>query len=399
MSDHVLTLNAGSSSIKFSLFDAGGKELAMRAVGEVEGLGGGSFARIRVKSAAGEKLLERALEPAEAKSHKAALVVILAFINQTFPEARVAAVGHRVVHGGPDHDKAALIDDKALAGLAALEPLAPLHQPHNLAGIYAARAAFPDAPQVACFDTAFHRGHTFENDAYGLPSALYDEGVRRYGFHGISFDYVARRFAAIAPQAAAGRVVVAHLGNGASLCAIRAGKSVATTMGFSTLDGVSMGTRPGQLDPGVLLYLIERRGYDAKRLTDLLYKQSGFKGMSGISNDMRDLEASSDPRAARAISYFTHRVRYEIAGLASTLGGLDALVFTAGIGEHSLRVRSEVMNGLSFLGIIGDEARNGQNATCISADNPRAGIYRPDQRRAKDRRTSARVFARRLSAR
>ena len=347
----------------------------MQATGEVEGLGGGSYAGIKAKRANGERLLDRALTAAEAASHQAALVVILGFVTEHFPQARIAAVGHRVVHGGPDYDRPVLIDDAVLAKLASFAPLAPLHQPHNLAGIRAARAAFPEAPQVACFDTAFHRGHTFENDAYALPRAFYDEGLRRYGFHGLSYDYVSRKFATMAPEAAAGRVVVAHLGNGASMCAIRGGKSVATTMGFSTLDGVPMGTRPGQLDPGLLLYLLDSRGYDSKKLSDLLYKQSGLKGLSTLSNDMRDLEASADPRAADAIKYFVHRIRYDIAGLASTLGGLDALVFTGGIGEHSARVRGEVMKGLAFLGIVADETRNAAHASKISADDSRAPAF------------------------
>jgi len=257
----------------------------------------------------------------------------------------------------------------------ALEAWAPLHQPHNVAGIRAARAAFPQAPQVACFDTAFHHGHAFENDAYGLPRSLYDQGVRRYGFHGLSYDYVSRRFATLEPELAKGRVIAAHLGNGASLCAMRSGRSVASTMGFSTLDGVPMGTRPGQLDPGVILYLIEAKGYDCKALTDLLYKQSGLKGLSGVSNDMRDLEASNDPRAAQAISYFAHRVRYEIGGLAATLGGLDALVFCGGVGEHSTRARASVMDGLAWLGVVSDAGRNAASAPRISADGSRVGVF------------------------
>ncbi|MGO9740825.1 MAG: acetate/propionate family kinase [Roseiarcus sp.] len=373
MSDHVLTLNAGSSSIKFALFDGGG--LVLRAAGEVEGLGGGDHARLSARAADRAPLVDRALTASETASHEAALAVVLGFLGEAFPAARIAAVGHRVVHGGAEYDRPARIDDAALARLASFEPLAPLHQPHNVSGIRAARAAFPDAPQIACFDTAFHRGHAFENDVYALPRAFYEEGVRRYGFHGLSFDYVARRLAALAPDAAKGRVVAAHLGNGASLCAMRAGKSVATTLGFSTLDGVPMGTRPGQLDPGVLLYLMEARGYDAAKLSDLLHKHCGLAGLSGISNDLRDLEASDDPRAAQAISYFTHRIRYEIAGLATTIGGLDALVFCGGIGEHSARVRLEAMRGLAFLGVVPDEALNAAHAPRVSAEGSPVAVY------------------------
>ena len=374
-SHHVLTLNAGSSSIKFSLVDVSGDNLVMRALGEAEGLGGGSYGRLKARDADGAKLIDRELKSAEAASHDTALASILALLRETFPAVRVGAVGHRVVHGGPEFDRPALIDDATLIKLTGFEPLAPLHQPHNLAGIRAARIAFPEAPQVACFDTAFHRGHDFVNEAYALPRALYDAGVRRYGFHGLSYEYVSRRFAVIEPELAGGRVIVAHLGSGASMCAMQAGKSVATTMGFSTLDGVPMGTRPGQFDPGIVLYLFETHGYDVKKLTELLYKQSGLKGLSGVSNDMRDLEASADPHAAEAIAYFIHRLRYEIAGLASTLGGLDALVFCGGIGEHSARVRSEVMAGLGFLGLAGDPARNAANATRISADGARTPAF------------------------
>lgn len=374
MADEILTLNAGSSSVKFSLVEARGAELAMHAVGEVDGLGG-ARARLKARSVTGVELIDRALAGDEARDHEGALRCLLGFLNGAFPQARIEAVGHRVVHGGPDFDRPALIDDCVLEKLAALESWAPLHQPHNVAGIRAARAAFPEAPQVACFDTAFHHGHTFENDAYGLPRALYDEGLRRYGFHGLSYDYVSRRLAALEPEVAKGRVIVAHLGNGASLCAMREGRSVASTMGFSTLDGLPMGTRPGQIDPGVLLYLMNAKGYDAKALSDLLYKDSGLKGLSGLSNDMRDLEASADPRAAQAISYFAHRVRYEIGGLTSLLGGLDALVFCGGIGEHSAPARALVMQGLAWLGVVGDAGRNAANAHRISADGARPPVF------------------------
>jgi acetate kinase len=374
MADEILTLNAGSSSVKFSLVETRGSGLAMHAVGEIDGLGG-ARAHFKAKSAEGVVLVDRTLSSEEARGHEGALNCLLGFLDDAFPQTRIAAVGHRVVHGGPEFDRPALIDDAVLAKLAALDSWAPLHQPHNIAGIRAARAAFPKAPQVACFDTAFHRGQTFENDAYGLPRALYDEGVRRYGFHGISYDYVSRRLAMEEPEIATGRVIVAHLGNGASLCAIRAGRSIASTMGFSTLDGVPMGTRSGQIDPGVLLYLLQAKGYDANSLSDLLYKDSGLKGLSGISNDMRDLEGSSDPNAARAISYFAHRVRYEIGGLTSALGGLDALVFCGGIGEHSAHLRGLVMQGLGWLGIVGDDERNAASAHKISADGSGVPVF------------------------
>ena len=359
MSDFVLTLNAGSSSIKFSLAQAEAGGAVIRAAGEVEGLGGQ-----RLKFSGRAPL---PLSAGQARDHEAALHVCLELIEREFPGARIRAIGHRVVHGGPRFDRPVAIDDAILAELARLAPWAPLHQPHNVAGIRAARAAFPEAPQIACFDTAFHRGHDFVNDAYGLPRALYDAGVRRYGFHGLSYEYIAARLAEIAPDIAAGRVIVAHLGNGASLCAMRGGRSVASTMGFSTLDGLAMGTRPGQLDPGVILYLLQSQGHDANSLTELLYKQSGLKGISTISNDMRELEASSDPRAAEAIAYFAHRVRYEIGGLTATLGGLDALAFSGGIGEHSSTLRAAVVEGLGWLGLRLDEAANAAHGSRIDA--------------------------------
>ena len=374
MTDHILTLNAGSSSIKFSLLDASGAALALRASGEIDGLGG-ARAHFKAKSADGARLADAAFADGEAHDYDAGLRRLLAFLSERFPDARIPAVGHRVVHGGAHFDRPIRIDDTALAALVELEPLAPLHQPHNLAGVRAARAAFPAAMQVACFDTAFHRGHAFVNDVYALPRKLYDEGLRRYGFHGISYDYVSRRFATIEPALAKGRLVVAHLGNGASACAIREGRSVACTMGFSTIDGLPMGTRPGQLDPGALLYLIEARGYDIKALNELLYKQSGLKGLSGISNDLRDLEASAEPHAREAIDFLAHRIRYEVAGLAACLGGLDALIFTAGVGEHSALVRGLVMDGLGFLGVNGDPALNADHAPRISADGSPVGVF------------------------
>ena len=370
---HVLTLNAGSSSIKFSLAAREGEAVAIRAAGEIEGLGGKP--KLKVRLAGEARFATSDLGPREAHDHEAATATILGWLHREFPSAEVAAVGHRVVHGGPRFDRPALIDDAMLAALVELEPWAPLHQPHNVAGIRAARAAFPGAPQIACFDTAFHRGQTFEADAYALPREFYDDGVRRYGFHGLSYEFVAERLAKIAPELAKGRVIIAHLGNGASACALKAGKSVASTMGFSTLDGLPMGTRPGQIDPGVLLYLMRARGFDTEGLTELLYKQSGLKGLSGLTNDMRELEASHDPRANEAIGYFTHRLRQEIGGLAATLGGLDALVFCGGIGENSARVRAQTLRGMEWLGLVIDEANNHANAIMVSAKESRVAIY------------------------
>jgi acetate kinase len=372
MSDHILTINAGSSSLKFALFTAEG--LSCAAIGQIEGLG--TDPAMKVKDGAGETIFADPLDGESfVRDHADGLKTILAFLGARFPTATVTAVGHRVVHGGLEHDKPVLLDAAMIGKLAALNPLAPLHQPHNLSGVQAALAAFPGTPQVACFDTAFHRAHPFVNDAFAIPRALYDEGVRRYGFHGLSYEYVTGKLAGIAPHHAAGRVVVCHLGSGASMCAIRAGLSVASTMGFSALDGLPMGTRPGQLDPGVLLYLMDRKGMDAKAISNLLYRESGLKGLSGISNDMRDLEASKDPRAKEAIDYFVFRIRREIGGMAAVLEGLDAIVFCGGIGENSASLREYVLEAMEWLGVELDPTRNRGKAEVISSDRSRVRVF------------------------
>jgi acetate kinase len=373
MTQHILTLNAGSSSSKFSLFGVNDGAMTMLAIGQVEGLG--TRPRFTARDGAGQKLVDRELSTAEAPDHTGALAQILAFFGQHFPQARIVAVGHRVVHGGLAHVRPVLLDEPMLAALAKLEPLAPLHQPHNLAGVRAAQAAFPAVPQVACFDTAFHRAQPFVNDAFAIPRALYDEGVRRYGFHGLSYEYISRRLREVAPLHAAGRVIVAHLGSGASMCAMRDGLSVASTMGFSPLDGLPMGTRPGQLDPGVLLYLLDEKKLDGKAIADLLYKQSGLKGLSCVSNDMRDLEASSDPRAKQAIDYFVFRARREIGGMAAVLEGLDAIVFCGGIGENARGVRENILEGMEWLGVELDPSRNRANEMVISSDRSRVRVF------------------------
>jgi acetate kinase len=279
------------------------------------------------------------------------------------------------VHGGLDFAAPIVVTDDAMARLTTLVPLAPLHQPHNLSGIAAAQAAFPGVAQVACFDTAFHRAHPFVNDAFALPRSLYEQGVRRYGFHGLSYEYITGKLAEVAPFHAKGRVVICHLGSGASMCAIRNGHSVASTMGFSALDGLPMGTRPGQLDPGVLLYLMDQMGMQPKAISDLLYKESGLKGLSGISNDMRDLEASDDPKARQAIDYFVFRVRREIGGMAAVLEGLDAIVFCGGIGENSRTIREAVLRSMEWIGIELDPQRNHANAEIISSDRSAVRVF------------------------
>ncbi|GMG80831.1 acetate kinase [Paralimibaculum aggregatum] len=370
MSAHVLTLNAGSSSLKFGVFAlAEGPE--PRAAGLIERIGGSPALHLR--DAAGTAIAPGE-DPAGATDQAGAVGLVLRLVARHFPDGEIAAVGHRVVHGGPDHAGPARLSDDVLAGLERFVPFAPLHQPHNLAGARAARAAFPEALQVACFDTSFHRNHPWVNDTFALPRRFYDRGVRRYGFHGLSYDYIAGELARSAPLLHSGRVVVAHLGNGASMCGLLGGRSVASTMGFSALDGLPMGTRCGQLDPGVVLYLMDQEGMTTAELADLLYLESGLKGLSGMANDMRALEASEAPAAREAIDYFTFRIRRELGGLAAALGGLDALVFCGGIGENSRLVRAEVCRGMQWLGIELDRARNEANARIISADLSRTHV-------------------------
>ncbi len=369
----ILTLNAGSSSLKFSLFALGAAVPAMVAHGQVEDLAEGRRISI-AEGAAGV----REVWDGVGDFHGDALARVLGWLRAAHPEAVIGAVGHRVVHGGIGHDAPVAITPAVLAGLDDLVTLAPLHQPHNLAGIRAAQAAFADAVQVACFDTAFHRNHPFVNDVFALPRALYDQGVRRYGFHGLSYEFVADRLREIAPERADGRVIVAHLGNGASMCAIREGRSVASSMGFTALDGLPMGTRCGQLDPGVVLHLIGTLGMSVKAVTDLLYKESGLKGLSGVSHDMRTLLESDQASAAEAIDYFVFRIRREIGGLAAALEGVETLVFCGGIGENAAPIREKVLAGMGWLGIeldpVANAARSGV-ARVISAAGSRVRVY------------------------
>lgn len=357
----ILTLNAGSSSLKVALFD-GDRVLARGLADRI-----GAEGVLRLRDATGADL---AVAGACA-DHATALAALIGGLSRAFPGLQVQAVGHRVVHGGPDFGDPCRIEGGVLAAIAALVPFAPLHQPHNIAGIRAAMAAFPQAVQVACFDTAFHRGQGRVADTYALPADLYDQGIRRYGFHGLSYASISRTLKARFPGLAGGRVVVAHLGNGASLCAMRAGRSVATTMGFTALDGLPMGTRSGQIDPGVILHLI-RQGQTAEAVEDLLYRRSGLLGLSGLSPDMRTLEGSDSPAARLAITHFAERVRQGVGAMAAALGGLDALVFTAGIGENARGLRAAVAGGLGFLGVTVDPARNAENASDISATTARA---------------------------
>lgn len=362
MPGQILTLNAGSSSLKFAVFGPG---MVRVAHGQVDGLGTAPRLKLTRGGTAQTTPAPGVTDP------QAALALVLGALGDLTPRA----VGHRVVHGGRDFGQPVRIDAGVLARLEALVPLAPLHQPHNLAAIRAVAALHPGVPQIGCFDTAFHRGHEFVNAAFGLPRALFDQGVQRYGFHGLSYDYLAGRLAEIDPARAAGRVVACHLGSGASLCALVAGRSVETTMGFTALDGLMMATRPGQLDPGVVLYLIDGLGMTTAEVTDLLYHRSGLLGLSGISSDMRVLEASDAPQAAQALACFAARVRREIAALAAGMGGLDAIVFSGGIGEHSARTRADVVAGMGWLGVEIDPARNAGGEALISPDTARVAVH------------------------
>lgn len=370
----ILTLNSGSSSVKFSLFQFSGASADSAeclARGQIEGLGAKPSFEVRVGQGERQPLPVPSANPGKA-THNDAIAAILAWLNTAFAGQSVHAVGHRVVHGGTAFEAPVRINDAILGQLEQLVPLAPLHQPHNLAGIRAAQAAFAHVPQIACFDTAFHRCQPFVSQTFALPHAYFEEGVRRYGFHGLSYEFISLQLHQIDPRLAQGRVVVAHLGNGASMAAVHNGRSVASTMGFTALDGLPMGTRSGQIDPGVLLYLMDSKGMDAAQIGQLLYKQSGLLGMSGLSQDMRTLEASNDPKAQSAIDYFCHRISREAAALAAAMGGIDALVFTGGIGEHSSRVRAQVCASLTWMGVDIDPACNAQHSACISS--PTSGI-------------------------
>lgn len=387
MTDSLLTINAGSSSLKFALFQSRG--LAAMGSGQVEGIGTAS--RLTCKDGAGNAIHadERSIG-----DHAQAMAAVLAILSERFGQARVTGIGHRVVHGGIDFDAPAVIDGQVVEQLARLIPLAALHQPHNLAGIAAAGAAFPGVLQVACFDTAFHRTQSYVASTYALPRRFYEEGVRRYGFHGLSYEYVAERLSAMSPRHGKGRVVVCHLGAGASLCGISDGKSVATTMGFSVLDGLAMATRPGQIDPGVLIHLMTERGMDAAQLSQLLYHECGLKGLSGLSGDMRVLEQSSDPKARQAIDYFAMRVRREIASMAAALEGLDAIVFCGGIGENAPAVREAVLQPLHWIGVGLDRDRNRTQGPVISSSSSAVTVFViPTKEELMIARHTARVLA------
>ncbi|WP_209507079.1 MULTISPECIES: acetate/propionate family kinase [unclassified Ruegeria] len=362
---HVVTLNAGSSSMKFGLFELTEDDPVMVCTGVVERIGEPEPI-VKARSSGGGVLANGTA--GDIHDHAAALDWVLNLLSRAFPSCEVTAVGHRIVHGGPEIDTPLPLTAAALEELDKLSPYAPLHQPHNLAGVKAAMERFPNAAQIACFDTAFHRNHPWENDVFALPREYYDKGVRRYGFHGLSYEYISDHLAKTAPLLHAGRVVVAHLGNGASMCAMIGGRSVGSTMGFSSLDGLPMGSRCGQLDPGVLLYLMDQEGLSASEISDLLFRKSGLLGLSGLSSDMRTLEKADTRESRQAISYFTFRIRRELGAMAAILGGIDALIFTGGIGENSRLVRDRVCSGMGWLGIELDPDANADNDRIISTD-------------------------------
>ena len=365
MNDALLVVNAGSSSIKFALFPLAA-EIPRRPSlsGQIEGIGAGLGTTLSAVDGGGQTLAHRPL--ADCHDHHRAIAFLLDWLDRHGAHD-VAAVGHRVVHGGLDYHEPLLIDEASLEALAGLIPLAPLHQPHNLEAIRALLKLRPELPQVACFDTAFHRSQPPLAQAFALPRAISAQGVRRYGFHGLSYEYIAHILPEYLGERADSRVVVAHLGNGASMCAMSQRKSTATTMGFTALDGLMMGTRCGNLDPGVLLYLIEQQGMDARSLSRLLYHQSGLLGVSGISQDMRELLASEQPAAKEAVDLFCYRIARELGSLAAALNGLDVLVFTGGIGEHAAPVREAICTQARWLGVEIDAAANSTDAARISA--------------------------------
>ncbi len=369
----ILVVNAGSSSVKFQVFGlAGSQEPDQIIKGEFDGIG--ARPRLRTKDAKGDTLLDQTYSVEQVPDVATAMATAGGWLRET-QKLVLMGVGHRVVHGGPDYARPIVIDSEVLSKLERYVPLAPLHQPNNLTPIRSIMARFPELPQVACFDTAFHRGHDAVADHFAIPASLYAEGVRRYGFHGLSYEYIAGHLREVAPDIAKGKVIVAHLGSGASMCALLDGRSVESTMGFTALDGLPMGTRPGQIDPGILLYLMTEKGMSAAAVQKFLYGECGLKGLSGISNDMRELLDSADPRAKLAIDHFVYRISLHAGMLAAALGGVDAFVFTAGIGERSAPIRERIAARLAWLGAELDAAANAAGKTSISRAGSRLPLY------------------------
>jgi acetate kinase len=374
MDDYALVLNAGSSSLKFCVFqrpDENDWQIAAR--GQIEGIG--TSPRLSVKDAQGALLANDGLGVAVTDGHAAAIDALASWLRSKWGGARVLGVGHRIVHGGVRYGKPVLVTRQILSDLYELVPLAPLHQPYNLAAIDAVFNRLPDVPQVGCFDTGFHSGHSPVAELIPLPRNICKSGLQRYGFHGLSYEYIASVLPEVAPEIAKGRVIVAHLGSGASLCALNDGKSVDSSLGFTALDGLCMGTRPGALDPGIVLYLFQSLGLTAKEVETMLYKQSGLLGISGISNDMRDLIGRSEPEARLAVDYFVYRAAKEIGALAAVLGGVDALVFTAGIGENSSEIRRRICEASAWLGVELETEANTSGGSRISTRQSKVSAW------------------------
>jgi len=372
MPETIAVLNAGSSSLKFSVFGVG-ETLTLNVRGQVEGIG--TAPRFVAKDPSGAVVAEQSWGGSDAIDHAGAVEHLFSYLATDLKRGKLLAVGHRVVHGGTRYGAPVRVDAAVIDALAELVPLAPLHQPHNLTPIRAIAARMPAMPQVACFDTAFHHDQPPLAQAFALPPEITGQGVRRYGFHGLSYEYVAGAMRTLDMRAAAGRVVVAHLGNGASMCAMADGRSVASTMGFTALDGLVMGTRSGTIDPGVMIWLMDQMGMGPRDLERLLYHRSGLLGVSGISSDMRTLLASGEPRAKLAIELFCYRAGRELGSLAAALGGLDALVFTGGIGEHAAPIRAAIVRGACWLGLALDADANAAGKRRITSDTSRVPAY------------------------
>jgi acetate kinase len=371
--DAILVVNAGSSSVKFQIFELAKACDPRRLIkGQVDGIG--TRPRLRAEARDGKPLIDKTYAAQEVADGAAAIAAAGDWLRET-QKVKLVAVGHRVVHGGPDYHRAVVINKDVLRRLEQFSSLAPLHQPNNLAPIRTLMVRRPELVQVACFDTAFHRTHGPLADHYAIPERFYQEGVRRYGFHGLSYEYIAGRLPELNAAVAKGRVIVAHLGSGASMCALENGRSVESTMGFTALDGLPMGSRPGQIDPGVILFLIAQKGMSAREVENVLYRESGLKGLSGLSNDMRDLERSEGPGAALAIEYFVYRIALNAGMLAAALNGLDAFVFTAGIGENSPNIRARVAEKLVWLGLDFDAPANKAGGPVISKPHSKVAAY------------------------
>jgi acetate kinase len=371
--DSILVVNAGSSSVKFQVFETDGKSSLKRLIkGQMDGIG--TRPRLRSHAADNTALIDQTYGLDVVSDVSSAIREAGAWLR-TSQKLNLIAVGHRVVHGGPGYSRPVLIDEEIIKNLERYIPLAPLHQPNNLAPIRSLLKNNPELPQVACFDTAFHRDHSAVADHFAIPEHFYKEGVRRYGFHGLSYEFVARRMEELFPEVAKSRVIIAHLGSGASMCALSDGRSVESTMGFTALDGLPMGTRPGQIDPGVVLYLISEKGMSAEAVQKLFYNECGLKGLSGISNDMRVLETGDEPGAKLAIDYFVYRIGLYAGMLAAALGGLDAFVFTAGIGENSEGIRVRISEKLAWLGAELDGKTNASRKPLISRPESRVKLY------------------------